>query len=84
MLVTDYLSKQSDQIDTTPMEGLTIREEQILGLVVQGCSNEEIASQFTISKHTVARHRENIMRKLNLHNRTELVKYAIRKGLIEP
>jgi two-component system response regulator NreC len=84
VLVTDYLSKQSSQVDTNPMEELTPREEQILGLVVEGCSNEEIASQFTISKHTVARHRENIMRKLNLHNRTELVKYAIRKGLIEP
>jgi len=84
VLVTDYLSKQSEQVGANPMEGLTPREEQILELVVQGCSNEEIASQLTISKHTVARHRENILRKLNLHNRTELVKYAIRKGLIEP
>jgi two-component system response regulator NreC len=38
----------------------------------------------SISKHTVARHRENLMRKLGLHSRSELVKYAIRKGLIEP
>ena len=59
-------------------------EVEVLDLLVQGSTNEEIASQLMISKHTVARHRENIMRKLNLHNRSELVKYAIRKGLIEP
>jgi len=47
-------------------------------------SNDEIGESLQISKHTVARHRENLMRKLELHSRSELVKYAIRKGLIAP
>jgi DNA-binding NarL/FixJ family response regulator len=63
---------------------LTPRELEILELLAEGFSNEDIAQQLTISKHTVARHRENIMSKLNLHNRSELVKYAIRKGIISP
>ena len=48
----------------------------------RGFSNNEIADQLVISAKTVDRHRENIMRKLNLHNRVDLVKYALRKGLI--
>jgi two-component system response regulator NreC len=47
-------------------------------------SNESIGAHLSISKHTVARHREHIMRKLGLHSRSELVKFAIRKGLINP
>ena len=84
MLVNDYLGRAGGQIDTLLAEELTAREREILDLLVQGWTNEEISNQLVISKHTVARHRENIMRKLNLHNRSELVKYAIRKGLIEP
>ena len=53
-------------------------------LLAEGLSNEEIAERLVISHHTVARHRENLMRKLGLHNRSELVKYAIRKGMIAP
>ena len=48
----------------------------------EGYTNREIADELVISVKTVDRHRENIMRKLNLHNRVELVKYAIEKGLI--
>ena len=84
VLVNDYLDRRGELAEGVLPEGLTPREEEVLNLLVQGSTNEAIASQLTISKHTVARHRENIMRKLNLHNRSELVKYAIRKGLIEP
>ena len=84
VLVNDYLGRSGMQAEGVLPEGLTPREEEVLDLLVQGFTNEEIASQLVISKHTVARHRENIMRKLNMHNRSELVKYAIRKGLIEP
>ena len=84
VLVNDYLERSSGQVEGIFSEELTAREEEVLDLLVQGWTNEEIAQQLTISRHTVARHRENIMRKLNLHNRSELVKYAIRKGLIEP
>jgi two-component system response regulator NreC len=51
--------------------------------VAEGLTNPEIAEQLVISVKTVDRHRENIMRKLNLHSRIDLVKYAIRKGLID-
>jgi len=83
-LVNDFLGRRGEQAEAILSEELTAREEEVLDLLVQGWTNEEIANQLVISKHTVARHRENIMRKLNLHNRSELVKYAIRKGLIEP
>jgi DNA-binding NarL/FixJ family response regulator len=55
----------------------------VLALLADGLTNEEIADKLVISKHTVARHRENLMRKLNLHNRSELVKYAIHRGIID-
>jgi len=84
VLVNDYLGRSREGTEGVLQEELTPREEEVLDLLVQGSTNEEIAAQLVISKHTVARHRENIMRKLNLHNRSELVKYAIRKGLIEP
>jgi DNA-binding CsgD family transcriptional regulator len=62
--------------------GLTEREAEVLALVAEGLSNPEIGARLDISPKTVSRHRENIMRKLNLHTRTELVKYALRIGLI--
>jgi two-component system response regulator NreC len=63
-------------------EGLTPREREMLTYIAEGYTNPEIAEALVISVKTVDRHRENIMRKLNLHNRVELVKYAIEKGLI--
>jgi two-component system response regulator NreC len=63
---------------------LTAREAEVLTLLADGASNAEIAEKLSISPKTVSRHRENIMAKLNLHSRSELVKYAIRKGIIEP
>ncbi len=65
------------------MNSLTPREQEVLILLADGDSNAEIADKLSISPKTVSRHRENIMRKLNLHSRTELVKYAIRKGIIQ-
>jgi two-component system response regulator NreC len=56
----------------------------VLVYLAEGANNDEIADILKISPKTVARHRENIMNKLNLHSRTELVKYAIRKGIIKP
>ncbi|HKJ39139.1 MAG TPA: LuxR C-terminal-related transcriptional regulator, partial [Anaerolineales bacterium] len=62
---------------------LTDREQEVLTHLAEGENNEEIALILVISPKTVARHRENIMRKLNLHSRAELVRYAIRKGIIK-
>ncbi len=64
------------------LDVLSLRERQVLELVAQGKSNVEIGRELKLSHKTIARHRERIMSKLNLHSRTELVKFAIRTGLI--
>jgi two-component system response regulator NreC len=61
---------------------LTPREREVLTYIAEGYTNREIAEALVISVKTVDRHRENIMQKLNLHSRVELVKYAIDRGLI--
>jgi two-component system response regulator NreC len=83
LLVKDYLGQQEEK-DDDQLNGLTPREQEVLVLLAEGLTNAEIGEQLSISPKTVARHRENIMGKLNLHSRSELVKYAIRKGIIEP
>jgi len=65
-------------------ERLTERELDIISLVAEGTTNREIAKFLSISIHTVQTHRLNLMKKLDIHNRTELVRYAIREGLIAP
>jgi len=62
--------------------GLTVRELEILQLIVGGLSNKEIASQLNLSANTVAVHRANIMEALGIHKTAELVVYAIRNGLV--
>lgn len=84
LLVKDYLDQNSHQRARGQKDGLTPREYEVLTHLADGARNNEIADALGISPKTVARHRENIMRKLNLHSRTELVKYAIRKGIIQP
>jgi two-component system response regulator NreC len=63
---------------------LSKREIQVLEMVAEGFTNHEISEKLEISPKTVARHRERIMHKLNIHSSTELVKYAIRTGLVQP
>jgi two-component system, NarL family, response regulator NreC len=82
-LVQDYLNHAEQDDARAAFDGLTERERQVLKLVADGCSNQEVADQLVISVKTVERHRANILAKLGLHSRTELVKYAIRKGLIQ-
>jgi two-component system response regulator NreC len=83
-LVRDYLQRaQSGGDERRNYDDLTERQRQVLILIAQDLRNAEIASQLGISIKTVARHRENIMARLDLHSRTELVKYAIRKGLVD-
>lgn len=84
LLVKDYLSQDEEERATRNMDGLTPREQEVLTHLAEGLNNPEIGDLLGISPKTVARHRENIMRKLSLHSRTELVKYAIRKGIISP
>jgi two-component system response regulator NreC len=83
LLVRDYLSQDHSVEQSTALDNLTDREREVLTFLAEGKSNDEIAEALVISPKTVARHRENIMHKLNLHSRAELVRYAIRKGIIE-
>jgi two-component system response regulator NreC len=83
LLVSDYLTQSKQPRKQATLDGLTPREYEVLTLLADGESNVGIAEQLSISPKTVARHRENIMGKLNLHSRAELVKYAIRKGIIQ-
>ena len=64
-------------------EVLTRREEEILKLVAEAHTNDEIASMLVISKKTVERHRANILEKLGMSDRVELTRYAIRRGLVQ-
>jgi two-component system response regulator NreC len=82
-LVRDFLSTERPAGEKANLDGLTDREHEVLTHLAEGSSNDEIASSLVISPKTVERHRENIMRKLNLHSRAELVRYAIRKGIIK-
>jgi len=83
LLVKDYLNQDHPSEEKLKLDGLTDREHEVLTFLAEGANNEEIASSLTISPKTVERHRENIMHKLNLHSRSELVRYAIRKGIIK-
>jgi DNA-binding NarL/FixJ family response regulator len=65
-----------------PYDHLTTREREILQLAAQGRTNNEIAARLFISPRTVETHRTNLMRKLNLHNHSQLIQFAIQHGLI--
>ena len=68
--------------DLVGLDVLSARESQVLEMVAQGLNNQVIGERLELSPKTIARHRERIMHKLNMHSRTELVKFAIRTGLI--
>jgi DNA-binding NarL/FixJ family response regulator len=67
-----------------PYEALTTREREVLQLAAEGQSNPEIADRLGISVRTVETHRANLMTKLALHNQTELVRYALKRGILPP
>jgi two-component system response regulator NreC len=84
LLVKDYLAQEHTSETARALDGLTDREQEVLRYLAEGIANDGIAEALVISVKTVARHRENIMQKLGLHSRAELVRYAIRKGIIKP
>jgi two-component system response regulator NreC len=84
LLVKDFLSQEHPADEKASFDGLTEREQEVLTYLAEGADNQHIADALVISPKTVERHRENIMRKLNMHSRAELVRYAIRKGIIKP
>lgn len=82
-LVQSYLGGEAGSESEALVSDLTPREQEVLVHIAEGLTNPEIADKLVISAKTVDRHRENIMRKLNLHSRIDLVKYALKQGLIE-
>ncbi len=82
-LVRDYLERVR-RGERVPRGVLTPREEEVVKLIAEGHSSKEIAGLLTISLKTVERHRANVLSKLGMRDRTELTRYAIRAGLIEP
>ncbi|MGH2425056.1 MAG: response regulator [bacterium] len=82
-VVEDYLKRVEAGEERERYDGLTEREKEILTHIAEGLSNQQIAQKLYISIKTVQTHRAHILGKLGLHDRTELVRYAIRKGLIE-
>jgi DNA-binding CsgD family transcriptional regulator len=63
---------------------LTARELEVLRLVARAYTSDQIAEALAISRRTVDHHRANVLAKLGMHNRVELTRYAIRRGLVEP
>jgi DNA-binding NarL/FixJ family response regulator len=80
-VITAYI-EQSRSADLDPHETLTPREREVLQLAAEGKSSTSIAARLHLSHRTVENHRANLMRKLGLQNQTELVRYAVRRGLI--
>ncbi|MEZ5394614.1 MAG: response regulator transcription factor [Bryobacterales bacterium] len=68
---------------TSPVERLTVREREILRRIAEGATNKDIASELSLSVHTVDAHRGNIMKKLDLHSSGEIVRFAVRHGLTD-
>jgi DNA-binding NarL/FixJ family response regulator len=81
-LVRDYLDRAKHG-EETPEDPLTPRELEVVKLIAEGHTSEEIGEMLFISKKTVDRHRANVLEKLGMRNRVELARYAIRRGLVE-
>ena len=82
-LVRDYL-RRAESGAAGDDEVLTTRELEVVKLVAEGHTSEEIADLLVISRKTVDRHRANMLEKLGMRDRVELTRYAIRRGLIQP
>jgi DNA-binding NarL/FixJ family response regulator len=81
-LVRDYLDG-ARLGEAPPEDPLTARELEVVKLIAEGHTSEEIATELVLSKKTVERHRANVLDKLGMRNRVDLTRYAIRRGLVE-
>ncbi len=81
-LLEEYLRGESREADEK--DPLTNREREVLKATVEGYTNNEIAEQLVISPKTVDTYRQRIMEKLNLHHRSELIRYALKRGYLVP
>jgi len=74
---------EEPQQPADPYDNLTPREKQVLQLIAESKTNRQVAQELNISIKTVQTHRANLMNKLDIHDQTSLVKYAIRRGLVQ-
>ena len=81
-IISGYLAGRQDAVHT-PLDALSQREKEVLKLVAEGHKNREIAEYLFISVKTVEKHRDNIMKKLDLHSTSALTTFAIEHGLVE-
>jgi len=79
-LIREWMADDS----SGPAEPLTLREREVLKLIAEAHTNREIGEMLHLAEKTVESHRGNLLRKLGMRDRVELVRYAIRRGLIEP
>jgi two-component system, NarL family, response regulator NreC len=82
-LVTDVLRRATSGEDPGHLDSLSERERDVLRLIAQGKTSNEIAQTLFLSPHTVQTHRDHIMEKLDLHRKADLIRYAIRTGLVD-
>lgn len=83
-LVEERQRRSAEGVRGDPYDSLTEREREVLKLLAEGHTTREIARMLFLSPKTVEWHQSNLMHKLKLRNRTELVRYAIRKGIVTP
>jgi DNA-binding NarL/FixJ family response regulator len=83
-LVRDFLARARAGDGHAPADPLTPRELEVLKLIAEAHTSDQIALELEITRRTVDRHRENILAKLGMRDRVELTRYAIRRGLVEP
>ena len=82
-LLHSFLVNSEQSTAADPYQGLTGRERQVLTLIANGLNNHEIADALVLSPHTVHRHRTNVMQKLGLHDRMDVLRYCIQRGLVD-
>ncbi len=81
VLVNDYLDRRGELAEGELPEGLTPREEEVLHYTAEGFSSSDIAGKLKISSRTVEAHRSNLMKKLGLHNKAELIRFSIENSI---
>ena len=82
-LMNEYMERMKRGESSDVFHSLSDREKEVLGLTAKGYANKEIAEQLVISVKTVETHKSNVMEKLGLKTRPELIKYAMKKGLLQ-
>ena len=81
-LIEEFQQKTGGEGEKDPYQHLTDREREVLKLVAEGCTIKEIADMLVVSPKTVEWYKTSLMHKLNIHNKTDLIKFAIRKRII--